>query len=148
MRNGVVTVEEDALRLVQCNGHFSKTDGSGFDQSDKEVRNLVMCYVDDVVIATPTLEDHIDWLDEVFGCIKRAGLKCKPSKCEILRDSIKYPGRMVDRHGVRPDQEAVEALLTWKAPRTGTQLMSFLGFANHYRDYIKGYAARCIQCRG
>ena len=73
-----------------------------------------------MVIATPTLEDHIDRLDEVFGCMKRAGLKCKPSKCEILRDSIKYLGRMVDRHGVRPDPEAVEAELTWKAPRTDT----------------------------
>ena len=36
MRIRVVPVEEDALRLVQRNGHFSKTDGSGFDQSDKE----------------------------------------------------------------------------------------------------------------
>ena len=35
---GVVPVEEDALRLVQSNGHFSKTDGSGFDQSDEEIR--------------------------------------------------------------------------------------------------------------
>ena len=42
--------------------------------------NLVRCSVDDVDIATPNLEDHIDWLDEVFGCMKRAGLKCKPSK--------------------------------------------------------------------
>ena len=72
--------------------------------------------------------------------MKRAGLKCKPSKCEILRDSIKYLGRMVDRHGVRPDPEAVEAVLTWKAPRTDTQLLSFLGFANYYREFIKGYA--------
>ena len=102
--------------------------------------NLVMCYVDDVVIATPTLEDHIHRLNEVFGCMKRAGLKCKPSKCEILRDSIKYLGRMVDRHGVRPDPETVEAVLTWKAPRTDTQLLSFLGFANYYREFIKGCA--------
>ena len=58
----------------------------------------------------------------------------------ILRESIKYLGRMVDRHGVRPDTEAVEAKLTWKAPRTDTQLMSFLGFANYYRAFIKGYA--------
>ena len=99
-----------------------------------------MRYVDDVVIATLTLEDHIDRLDEVFGCMKRAGLKCKPSKCEIFRDSIKYLGRMVDRHGVRPDPEAVEAVLTWKALRTDTQLMSFLRFANYYREFIKGYA--------
>ena len=84
----------------------------------KKYGNLVMCYVADVVIAITTLEDHIDRLDEVFGCMKRAGLKCKPSKCEILRDSIKYLGRMVDRHGVRPDPEEVEAVLTWKAPRT------------------------------
>ena len=72
--------------------------------------------------------------------MKRAGLKCKPSKCEILRDSIKYLGRMVDRLGVRPDPEAVEAVSPWKAPRTDTQLMSFLGFANYYREFIKGYA--------
>ena len=49
--------------------------------------------------------------------MKRAGLKCKPSKCEIFRDSIKYLGRMVDRHGVMPDPESV---LTWKATRSDT----------------------------
>ena len=62
--------------------------------------NLVMCFVDEVVIATPTLEYHIERLDEVFACMKRSGLKCKPSKCEILKDSIKYLGRMVDKHGI------------------------------------------------
>ena len=39
MRVGIVPVEEDALRLVQRNRHFSKTDSSGFDQSDEEVRD-------------------------------------------------------------------------------------------------------------
>ena len=62
-----------------------------------------MCYVDDVVIATPTLEDPIESLDKMFTCMKQAGLKCKPSKCEILRDSIKYRGRLADKHGVRPN---------------------------------------------
>ena len=106
----------------------------------KKYGNLIMCYVDDVVIATPTLEDYIERLDEVFTCMKQVGLKYKPSKCEILTDSIKYLGRLVDKHGVRPDPEAVEAVLTWKAPKTDTQLMSFLGFANYYREFVKGYA--------
>ena len=100
-----------------------------------------MCYVDDVVIATPTLEVHIERLDEVFTCMEQAGLlTCKPSKCEILSDSIKYLGHLVDKNGVRPDPEAIKAVLTWKAPKTDTQLMSFLGFANYYREFIKGYA--------
>ena len=106
----------------------------------KKYGNLVICYVDDVVIATPTLEDHIEQLDEVFACMKRAGLKCKPSKCEILKDSIKYLGRMVDKNGIRPDSDVVESVLTWKPPKTEDQLMSFLGFANYYREFIKGCA--------
>ena len=69
-----------------------------------------------------------------------------PHKQDPLSNSIplacplKYLGRLVDKHGVRPDPEAVEAVLTWKAPKTGTQLMTFLGFANYYREFIKGYA--------
>ena len=132
----------DALRRGRpsATATFQRLMAQALTRVTKKYGNLVMCYVDGVVIATPTLEDHIDRLDEVFGCMKRAGLKCKPSKCEILRDSIKYLGRMVDRHGVRPDPEALEAVLTWKAPRTDTQLLSFLGFANYYREFIKGYA--------
>ena len=124
--------------LCNATATFQRLMAQALTRVTKNYGNLVIS--DDVVIATPTLEDHIDRLDEVFGCMKRSGLKCKPSKCEILRDSIKYLGRMVDRHGVRPDPEAVEAVLTWKAPRTDTQLMSFLGFANYYREIIKGYA--------
>ena len=106
----------------------------------KKNGNLAMCYVDDVVIATPTLEDHVERLDEVFACMKRSGLKCKLSKCEILKHLIKYLGRMVDRHGIRPNPDSVEAVLTRKPPKRKHQLMSFLGFANYYREFIKGYA--------
>ena len=122
--------------LCNATATFQRLMAQALTRVTKRYGNLVMCYVDDVVIATPTLEDHIDRLDEVFGCMKRAGLKCKPSKCEILSDSIKYLGRMVDRHRVRSDPEAVEAVLTWKAPRTDTQLLSFPGFANYYREFI------------
>ena len=128
------------LGLCNATATFQRLMAQPLTRVTKKYGNLVMCYVDDVVIATPTLEDHIDRLDEIFGCIKRAGLKCKPSKCETLRDSIMYLGGMVDRHGVRPDPEAVELVLTWKAPGMDTQLKSFLGFANYYREFIKGYA--------
>ena len=74
--------------LCNATATFQRLMAQALTRVTKKYVNLVMCYVDDVVIATPTLEDHIDRLDEVFGCMKRAGLKCKPSKCEILRDSI------------------------------------------------------------
>ena len=72
-----------------------------------------MCYVYDVVIATPTIEDHIEHLDKVFACMERAGLECEPLKCEISKVS-KKPRRMVDKNGIRLDQDAIEAVLTGK----------------------------------
>ena len=126
--------------LCNATATFLRLMAQALTNGTKKYDNLVMFYVDDVVIATPTLEDHIERLDEVFACMKRSGLKCKPSKCEILKDSIKYVGRMVDKHGIRPDPNAVEAVLTWKSPKTEHQLMSFFCFANYYREFIKGYA--------
>ena len=73
-----------------------------------------------MVIAKSTLEDHIERLDEMFACMKKADLKCKPSKCEILKDSIKYLGRMVDKHGIRPDTDAVEAVLIRNGQKQNT----------------------------
>ena len=52
-------MEKDARRALQCDSHIPETDGTCTDQGENEIFNLIMCYVDDVVIA-PTLEDHID----------------------------------------------------------------------------------------
>ena len=53
LRAGAVSMEEDAFwSLIGVT---------------KKYGNLAMCYVDDVVITTPTLEDHIERLDEVFA---------------------------------------------------------------------------------
>ena len=83
-----------------------------------------MCYV-----------DHIERLDEVLACMKRAGLKCKPSKREILKDSIRYIGRMVDNYGIRADPDALEAVSSLRSPKIEHQLLSFLDLAKNYRTY-------------
>ena len=73
----------------------------------------MLCYVhDDVVIATPTLRDLSERLDVDFDFTERACLNCIPSKCEILRDSIKNLGRKVDTYDLRHYPNAVEAVLT------------------------------------
>ena len=126
--------------LYNATATFQRLVAQAITNVNKKYDNLIMCYIDEVVIATTTLNDHIRRLDEVFSCMKQAGLKCSPSKSETLRDSIKFLGRLVDKNVFRPDPEAVEVFLTWKSPKTDTQLMSFLGFANCYREFIKGYA--------
>ena len=137
---GLFQEKRTPFGLCNAAATFQRLMAQALTSVTKKNGNLVMCYVDDVVIATPTLEGHIERLDEVFACMKTAELKCKPSKCEILKGSIKYLGRMVDKYGIRPDPDAVDAVLPWKSLKTEHQLMSFLGFANYYRESIKCYA--------
>ena len=104
---------ECLLDCVTRQRHLS-IDASTTYGCNKNYENLILYNVDDVMIPISTLEYHIERLDEVITCIEQAGLKRIPSKCEILRDFIKYLGRLVVHYGVRPDHKAVEAVLTWR----------------------------------
>ena len=102
--------------------------------------NLVLCYVDDILIATSTIEQHIDRMDEVFTCLQNAGLKLKAAKCKIMETHVKFLGRVVSADGVQPDITDVEKIRNWEVPDTKTKLESFIGFANYYREFIKNFA--------
>ena len=99
-----------------------------------------MAYIDDIVIATGTIEDHMDRLREVFLCLREAGFKMRVSKCDFMKSEIKYLGRVVSAVGIKPDPKAVTKLRDWDIPRTKTELQSFLGFANYYPDFIPWHA--------
>ena len=51
--------------------------------------SMVMVYIDNIVIATETLEDHMDRLREVFQCLREAGFKMRVSKCDFRWSEIK-----------------------------------------------------------
>ena len=104
--------------------------------------HLAICiiYLDDIVIFSGTLDQHIERLKKVLDKLKAAGLKLKPSKCDFFRRKITYLGHVVSEHGVETDPEKVKAVKEWPVPDTVTAVRSFLGFANHYRRFLKGYA--------
>jgi hypothetical protein len=102
--------------------------------------NLVLCYVDDILIASTTIEEHLERLREVFKCIRMAGLKLKAQKCRLFDTEIRFLGRKITAEGIQPDPENVEKVHSWKAPRNKDEIGYFLGFANYYREFVKDYA--------
>ena len=92
--------------------------------------SMVMAYIDDIVIATETVEDHMVRLREVFECLREAGFKMRVTKCDFMMSEVKYLGRVVSAEGIKPDPKAVAKLHDWEVPRNRTEMQSFLGFAN------------------
>ena len=95
-----------------------------------------MAYIDDMVMATETVEDHMVRLREVFKCLREAGFKMRVAKCASMMSETKYCGRVVSAEGIKPDPKAVAKKRDWDIPRSKTGMQSFLGFANYCREFI------------
>ena len=99
-----------------------------------------MAYIDDIVIATETVEDHMIRLREAFECSREAGFKMRVAKCDFMKSEIKYLGRVVSAEGIKSDPKAVSKLRDWEIPRNKTEMQSFLGLANYYCEFIPWHA--------
>ena len=100
--------------------------------------NLSWCiiYLGDIIMFSQTPEEHLVRLQAAFDKLKAAGLKLKPSKCELFKKQINYLGHVVGQEGVTTDPDKIKAVTEWPRPTTVTAVRSFLGFVSYYRRFI------------
>ena len=128
--------------LCNASATFQRSITRALQKIQQRHGSVVMAYIDDIVIATETIEDHLERIREVFECLREAGFKMRAEKCDFMRTETKYLGRVVSAEGIKPDPAAVSKIQEWMPPRNKEELQSFLGFANYYRDFIPFHAAK------
>ncbi|XP_040216958.1 uncharacterized mitochondrial protein AtMg00860-like [Rana temporaria] len=65
----------------------------------------------------------------------------KSEKCEFERESIQFLGLIISVEGVKMDPQKVTAIVDWPAPTDKKAIQRFVGFANFYRKFIKGFSS-------
>jgi hypothetical protein len=96
----------------------------------------VEAYMDDVLIHTDTLPQHLSLLRQVFALLDRAALYIKPAKCQFLQSELDFLGHRLCHRVLLPQPGKMQLLSDWPAPRTVPQLRRFLGFAQFYARFI------------
>jgi hypothetical protein len=99
-----------------------------------------LVYIDDVVIYSPTFEQHLIDLKNVFQALREANLTLKASKCCFCRKEMKYLGHIITQDGIKPDPTLTKAVSNFPQPKTIKDVQSFLGLSGYYRRFIKDYA--------
>ena len=131
-------LEEDSKQFVVINTHkglfcynrlrFGISSAPGIFQRTMEslLQNipLVVVYLDDILIAGQSEEEHLRLLEEVLSRLETVGLRLKREKCVLMSESVEYLGHTIDRHALHPTKEKVKAVCEAPSPKNVSELKS------------------------
>ena len=78
----------------------------------------VVCYLDDLLIYSKSVDDHIKLLDRVFALLKKNKLFLKAEKCHLFLEKVNFLGHIVSSRGISVEQGKVDAIKNWPVPES------------------------------
>ena len=104
------------------------------------LRESALVYLDDILIYSKTWEEHLIHVRQVLQKLREYKFYAKLKKCNFGETSLAYLGHIVSGEGIKVDPKKIEVVKDWARPTTVKQIRSFLGFANYFRKFVKGYS--------
>ncbi len=101
---------------------------------------ICFVYIDDIIIYSKTLEQHIQHLNTVFHKLTQANLTLNMKKCHFFKPQLKFLGHIVSGRGVEIDREKTKAVAEFPQPQDLKALQRFLGLAGWYHKFISHFA--------
>ncbi|KXZ75914.1 Retrovirus-related Pol polyprotein from transposon 17.6-like Protein [Tribolium castaneum] len=92
--------------------------------SDLINSHKILVYLDDIMIATEDLDEHLSLLREVFDLAATHKLEFRLDKCMFLNSETIYLGYLINEKGIRPNPENVKAMVEYPIPRNPKELHS------------------------
>ncbi|GJY44825.1 putative reverse transcriptase domain-containing protein [Tanacetum coccineum] len=101
---------------------------------------FVIVFIDDILIYSKSKKEHEEHLRQILKLLKKEELYAKFSKCEFWISRVQFLSHMIDCRGIYVDLAKIESIKDWASPKTPTEIRQFLGLADYYRRFIKGFS--------
>ncbi|GBG78872.1 hypothetical protein CBR_g28587 [Chara braunii] len=100
-----------------------------------QLNRFVVVYLDDILIFSKSMKEHVKHIEEVLQVLKDAQLHLN-SESEFGRDSVIYLGHRLSAKGLEPEATKVEVIRKWPQPAKVREMCTFLGLASYYRKFV------------
>ena len=97
-------------------------------------------YLDDIIIYSNTIEEHIEHVKQVVNRLNEYNLKIKLEKCKIAEQQIEYLSHVISHGTISPSPAKVADLMKYNPPLNAKQTHSFIGLGSYYRKFIEKFA--------
>ncbi|UYV64474.1 hypothetical protein LAZ67_3000868, partial [Cordylochernes scorpioides] len=102
--------------------------------------DFVFPYLDDILVASKSEEEHESHLRAVFSRLDQYGLRINQAKTVLNVNNVEFLGYWITPEGIRPTESKVQAIVDYKKPETVQDLRRFLSMLNFYRRFLKNAA--------
>jgi hypothetical protein len=101
---------------------------------------FIVVYLDNIMIHSCTLAEHIVHVREVLTLLTEHGLKAKRAKCTCACQKVDFCGFDIDKDGIHAQEHKTCAVMDWPQPENSKDIRGFLGLTSYYRKFIAHYA--------
>ena len=98
--------------------------------------SFAYAYIDDILIASATPEEHLRHLRIVFGRLATHGIIINPNKCLFGVPELDFLRHHIDQRGITPLPEKVQVVRGFPKPQSQRQLRQFIGMVNFYHRFL------------
>ncbi|GFT20965.1 retrovirus-related Pol polyprotein from transposon 297 [Trichonephila clavipes] len=99
------------------------------------IGHFVSVHMDDVIITSPSFNEYLDHLNQVFTLLRDAGLTLNKEKCHFARDKLNYLGLVISKEGIETDNSKVKAITEMKSPKNKAPVLQLPNFTEQFNQF-------------
>ena len=102
--------------------------------------NFAFGYLDDILVFSPDMTMHLQYLRHLFNRLRATDLKLKEIKCNFLKRHIQYLGHIVSGEGITPLPGKLSSIQKMLSPKAPKEIKHFLGLIGYYRQFVPRFS--------